>query len=250
MRVALAPAETIGLRAGRVLLADRRVQAIGAYGTDVQSRDQRVTTIKSPQGWDLLVSDAPFDDPRILSALRHGIPIVTPYTLSEISSSVGSSSVVAAASAQAGIPASLAELLLLRFDSIRSISAAITIESKRLRRGQPAAFPQPVGALWSERVPSPVSTPQGLSFFHSPYDGSLAAVSVRAEGEAAGSSHSVMTGVVDDPVFMGAIALAAAALMLVGSDPVDRPFEVQQRAADYIEACEEAGLGVATFSAA
>ena len=59
-----------------------------------------------------------------------------------------------------------------------------------------------------------------------------------------------MTGVVDDPVFMGAIALGAAALMLVGSDPVDRPFEVQQRAADYIEACEEAGLGVATFSAA
>ena len=197
-----------------------------------------------------MVSDAPFDDPRILSALRHDIPIVTPYTLSEISSSVGSSPVVAAASAKAGLPASLAELLILRFDSIRSISAAITVESKRIRRGQPVSFPDPVGALWSERVPSPVSTPKGLSFAHSPYDGSLAAISVRAEGDVGGSSHSVMTGVVDDPIFMGAIALAAAALMLPDNDPVDGPIEVQQRAAAYIEACEEAGLGIATFSAA
>lgn len=250
MRVALAPSYDIGLRAGRVLLADERVEALGTLGTGVRSPDARVTKIDDLFGWDVLVSDAAIDDPRILAAIDQHVPIITPHPLREIRKASRMAPVVAAASIGSGLPAALAVLLMERFDVVESVVAAITVPAKRTRQDRSVMFPDPVGVRWCEMVPTPVSSPAGLIFAHAPYDGELTAISVRAEGFVGTHHESALDAVVDDPLFCGAIALAGAAIMLIDGPVVDRQIEVQTRATDYLKACVAAGLGVASFSAA
>jgi hypothetical protein len=247
MRIALAPAAATGLRSGRVLLADQRVTALGALRADVHSQDARVESIESLGGWDLLVSDAPIDDDRVIDAARAGIPLVTPFNLDDLHTDQPA---VVSASRESGIPAALAVLAMDRLDTVASVTAAITVPAKGIRRGRTAVFPEPISARWSETVPSPVATPEGLVFLHAPYDGPLTGISVRASGDLDGRRCTVVHGVVDDPLFLGAIALAAAGLMLLDGDPIEGPTEVQTRAAAYLAACRTAGLAVASFNAA
>lgn len=246
LRLALAPHGPVGLRAGRAVLADRRVTALGVLGAQAHSGDSRVRTIDSLDGWDAVLTDAVSNDDRVLEALRLQVPIITTQSLSDFGDS-GDTSVVAAATGSSGIPASLAVLLMEGFDTVRSIKAAVTVPEGKVRRDQSALFPDPIGALWCEVVQSPVASPNGLVFSHAPYDGSLQGVSVQAEGTIEGRGSLATSGVAEDPLFLDGVALAGAAIMLLDGDAREGRFEVQQYAGAYVIACRSIGLGVASF---
>jgi hypothetical protein len=248
MRIALAPSGQIGLRAGRVLLADGRVSAVGALGTDVHSRDPRVEPIDSPEGWDLLVSDAPADDARLAAAIAAGVPIIS--SLSDPQAFPDAAHFVLGASIERGLPASLAVLAMDQLDVVTGVTTAITTSGKPLARGTAVSFPGSIGPLWAEVSASPASWPKDWRFLNAPYDGALAGVSVSVEGDVDGSSRVISQAIVDDPRFLGAIALAAAALMLIGESRPEGGNEVQRFAERYIEACTVAGMGVASFNPA
>jgi hypothetical protein len=248
MRIALAPSGKIGLRAGRVILADGRVTAVGALGTDVHSRDPRVEPIDSPEGWELLVSDASPDDARLAEAVDAGVPIVSSHR--DLQALPEDAQFVSGASVERGLPASLAVSAMNRLDVVTGVSAAITTPGKPLSRGTAVSFPGSIGPLWADVSALPLSWPKDWRFFNAPYDGALAGVSVRVEGEVDGSSRTISHAIVDDPLFLGAIALAAAALMLVDESLPEGRNEVQRFAGRYLEACTVAGMGVASFSPA
>ena len=248
MRIALAPSGQIGLRAGRVILADGRVTAVGALGTDVHSRDSRVEPIDSPEGWDLLVSDASPDDARLAAAVAAGVPIIS--SLGDPQAFPDAAHFVSGASVERGLPASLAVQAMDQLDVVTGVSTAITTEGKPLARGTAVSFPGSIGPLWAEVSALPASWPNDWRFLNAPYDGALAGVSVSVEGEVDGSSRIVSQAIVDDPRFLGAIALAAAALMLIDESLPKGGNEVHRFAERYIEACTVAGMGVASFSPA
>ena len=248
MRIALAPSGQVGLRAGRVVLADGRVTALGALGTEITSRDPRVETIDSPEGWDMLVSDASPDDARLAAAIAAGLPIIS--SLGDPQAFPAASHFVSGASVERGLPASLAVLAMNQLDVVAGVSTAITTEGRPLARGTAVSFPGSIGPLWAEVSALPASWPKDWQFLTAPYSGALTGVSVRVEGEAAGSPRVVSRAVVDDPLFLGAIALAAAALMLIDETLPQGGNEVHQYAEHYIEACTAAGMGVASFSPA
>ena len=213
MRIALAPSGPTGLRAGRVLLADRRVTAVGAFGTEVHSQDSRVQSIDSLDGWDMVVSDAAPDDERISAAITAGILLATPHTAPELSEIRENSPILTGASPASGLPAALAISAMSRLDRVENVSAAVTVPARRVPHQNAVSYPDPIGPLWSESTPAPSPTLRDLLFYHSPYDGPLAGITARAEGEVAGAPKIISYGIVDDPLFLGAIALAAAALM-------------------------------------
>ena len=213
MRIALAPSGPTGLRTGRVLLADGRVTAVGAFGTDVHSQDSRVRSIESLDGWDMVVSDAAPDDKRITEAVDAGILLVTPHTAAELSEIRERSPMLVAASPASGLPAALAVSAMSHLDSVEKVSAAITAPARRVPHQNALSYPDPIGPLWSESVPAPIQTLRDLLFYHSPYDGSLAGITARAEGKVAGRNKTISYGIVDDPLILGCIGLAAAALM-------------------------------------
>jgi hypothetical protein len=138
-----------------------------------------------------------------------------------------------------------------RLDRVYSLTATVTAEpGMRVRRRRAAAFPDPIGSLWSEPAPTPVTYPIGMTFYRAPYDGPLLGISVRAEGRSGGRPHTDATGIVDDPDYLAAIALAAGALMMIDAGAPDGRFEVQRRAGDYLESCIRSGIGIAEFTPA
>jgi len=248
MRIALAPSGPTGLRAGRVLLADRRVTAVGAFGTEVGFQDSRVRSIESLDGWDVLVSDAAPDDERIREAVGAGTLLVTTHTATELSGIRERSPMLTGASPASGLPVALVISAMSRLDRVENVSAAVTVPARRVPHQNAMSYPDPIGPLWSESAPSPSPTVRDLLFYHSPYDGSLAGVTARAEGEVAGALKILSYGIVDDSLFLGAIALAAAALMILDGSPPDGCIGVETEAHRYLEACTAAGMGVASFS--
>ncbi len=250
MRIALAAVGSIGLRAGRVLLADSRVTELGSLGREVRSNDRRVRAVDSAEGFDLLVSNALLDDPRVVEAVGHRVPLVTPHPLAQAAALPGDAPSVAACSPHTGLPAALASIAAGRLDRVDALTATVTAEPGRVRRRRVAAFPAPIGSLWCEPIPTPVAYPKDLTFCRAPYDGPLLGISVRAEGTKSGRPHADVTGIVDDPDYLAAIALAAAALMLIDAGTPEGRFEVQRRAAEYLDACTRAGVGIAEFTPA
>ncbi len=233
-----------------MLLADARVGSLGVFGTQFQSQDSRVQSIDSLDGWDVVVSDAAPEDELVGEAIRAGIPLISPHTAEKLSEVAGMAPTVAAASPRSGLPASLAIEAMGRLDAVTSVSAAITVPAKRIPHRFAMSFPTPIGGLWSERTAAPVSIPNDPAFFEAPYDGPLFGITVRAEGTIAGESATVVRGIVDDPDYLGAIALAGAALMLIGGELPEGGTEVQHAADRYLEACISAGMGVASFNPA
>ncbi|HSR45549.1 MAG TPA: hypothetical protein VLT15_10040 [Acidimicrobiia bacterium] len=248
MRIALAASGSLGLRSGRVLLADARIGSLGVLGRQFQSQDSRVVSIDSLDGWDLVVSDASPGEAPFEEALRTGIPLISPHTAEELAEVAGSAPMLAAASPRSGLPAALVIEAMGRLDAVTAASVAITVPARRIPHRFAVSFPTPVGGLWSERTDAPVSIPNVPHFFEAPYDGPLFGITVSAEGTIAGESATVVRGIVDDPEFLAAIALAGAALMLIDGALPDGTTEVQDEAACYLEACAGAGMGVASFN--
>jgi len=248
LRIALHAVGDAGERAGRILLAERTLAALGLYGhTGSPVADRRTIAIRELTGYDLLLTDdveaatafagIALDDGLhcVLSADMVEGNLGERYAAAGLTLLVGSGSV-------ASIAASLASHEVARTDEVSSLTIAWTIPGKPLHRGVAVAFPDPVGARWGRlvgRSPDRVAVP---------VDGEWAGAAATVIGRIGADPVQRMVGVADHRGHLEGIALAAGALAVLdgGVGPgLHRPGEVPDA---YLSAALRVGLGVAAYT--
>jgi hypothetical protein len=249
VRLALHPTTEVGHRAGRILLAERDLAALGFYGYRGRAaEDRRSLVITRLAGFSLLASD----------------DATAPLDLAAIAAEDELSCVLAAA---VDPPARLADRFLrsgltllvdaglsglagaLRFHETvharpeQEVLISWTVTGKPLRRGEAVPFPSPLGARWGRRLdPGPDPAVRRLEVpMEGPWGGALA----RVTGRAAGKVGTRMVAVADHRLHLEALALAAGALLVARGNPpagVCRPCDA---AAGYLRELARLGLDLA-----
>jgi hypothetical protein len=252
MRLALHPTTEIGHRAGRILLAEPELEALGIYGHRSRgTEDRRSMAITDLAGFAVLISDdtaSPLDLAAI--AAEDGLSCV-------LSADAGPPASLAARFAAQGLtllvaasPAGLAEALPFHqaalTDAKQEVLIAWTTEGKPLRRGEAVPFPGPLGARWGRRLPARPGDRPALARIEVPVEGAWGGALARVGGRATGQR---LVAVADHLHHLAALALAAGALLVVrGNTPpgVCRPADT---AAAYLAETARLGLALAGFEA-
>ena len=257
MRIALHADGDIGKRAGRILLAESALTALGMYGHTKGAEDRRTTSISSLTGYDPLVTDAPDARSFALVAAEEGVSCVVTgepridrrLTRSYLDKGL---TLLVASDLSGGIAETLASHELATTDGDTTVTMAWTFNGRPLRRGEAIPFPDPVGPRWGSRVrrvrrfrkrigPS-------MARFSSPVRGDWAGAVVRVTGDRDGRTIEQIVGVADHAAHLGAIALVAGAIAVAkGSYPpgIHRPAVA---ADSYLGAALNIGLGVASHT--
>jgi len=251
VRLALHSTGETGRRAGRILLAELGLEALGMYGRrSPGTEERRATAIATLAGFTVLASDdtvAPLDLAAV--AAEDGLSCVlaadaTPDpNLAARFATRGRSLLVSASLC------GLAEALACRAAGEGAAPDALLIawtrEGKPERGGLAVPFPEPVGPRWGRRLApwpdDPARTTRVQAALSGPWAGALA----RATTGSGRRRAERLVAVADDRRHLEAIALAAGALLLArgGVPPgVCRPGQVGQA---YLEACLGVGLEVA-----
>ncbi|MEX0825806.1 MAG: hypothetical protein WD184_03460 [Acidimicrobiia bacterium] len=248
MRIAIHAVGEAGRRAALILLAERELVALGMYGYTGPVSERRTIKIRELTGYDPLATD----DAAAASSLAgiaadDGISCVV--TADQIDPEVtrrftDSGLTLLAGANLSGIAESLTAHEVARTDQVTRTVTAWTVPGKPLRRGEPVAFPEPVGARWGEVV----GRGDGSIRIRVPIEGEWAGASATVIGDADGEHISRVVGVADLGHHLDGIALAAGALMVaegaVGPGflrPGDHPEQ-------YLAAALRVGLEVAAYS--
>ena len=249
MRVAIDPRSEVGVRAGRVLLAERSLQVLGLLGRAPKDRDTRLTQVRDLADYDLLVSDDT-EDPvaAVRMALQAGIGCVLFDDGDGIEAAYGEqfteqgTTLLVGANLAAGVAPALASHERTRGGTILEVTIAWTEPGSPIRRGEAIPFPDPVGARWArERATEP-----GYKAFVAPLSGEWAAAMARVTSATGGGVVTRVVGVADLAVHLEALALAAGAISLdVFAPGVHRPAHAAEV---YLAAALQAGLDVAAYS--
>jgi hypothetical protein len=248
MKIALDATGKIGSGAARVLLAERSVEALGLIGRRSTSGDPRVSTITNLAGWDVLaIDDVEQLELRYRQASDHGIPLVLPAD--EVAFPADPDiPVVVGANQQAGLAACLAADERARYGNPLEVVVGWTEPGQPIRRGRPLMFPQPIGNLWAREARNVWPTaPAGAQFAAAPCEGPWSGLVTRVTAATSEGVEVRTIGVADDAVFLGSIALAAAAVAAAGgSFPTGLHYPTAAFPA-YLEVARRAGLTVAAF---
>src|SRR5512136_2038714 len=161
MRLALHPTTEAGHRAGRILLGEPDLEALGIYGHRSHStEDRRTMAVTDLAGFTVLISDdatAPLDLAAI--AAEDGLSCVLaadaspPPLLAARFARQGLTLLLGAGTA--GLAESLRFHQALQAHPGQEAAVAWTVAGKPLRRGEAVPFPDPLGACWGRRLPSP-----------------------------------------------------------------------------------------------
>lgn len=248
MQIALHETAEVGTRTGRILLGDRRLDLLGLVGRRPNdTSERRVRRVDDLGGYGVLVTDAIEDvDDDVTAALEAGISCVTWSDDPDLSPRHGAAfaeigrTLLIGANVASGIAPCLAAHEAALSDEVLDVVVAWTEPGRRQRRGEPIAFPDPVGPLWGTQVRSKGIQRSLAAPVHGIWAGATAQMTA-ATGE--GVVVRVV-GVADLAVHLEALALAAGALS-IGSFGygVARP---EDRPEDYLLAALDAGLDVAT----
>ncbi len=248
MKIALEATGKTGARAARVLLAERSVEAIGLIGRRSTSGDPRVSTITNLAGWDVVASDdLQHLERRYRQASDHGIPLVVP-TSDAVFSFEPDIPFVVGANPSFGLAAGLAAHECSRQDTTMEAVVGWTEPGRPLRRGEPLAFPQPVGNLWAQRGHDLwLGAPPATRFLVAPVEGPWLGLAVRVTAATSAGVEVRTLGVADDAAFLAGIAFAAAVLAAgAGAYPVGINYPTAAFR-EYVDGAVRAGLEVATF---
>ena len=253
MRIALHAVGEAGRRAGRILLAERDLAALGLYGHEgAPVSDRRTMAIRELTGFTVLATDDEgAADAFAGIAADDGLSCVLTAAsvdpaVAERFTPAGTTLLVGANLAQ-GIAESLAVHEMARTDEIRAITVAWTVPGKPLRRGEAVAFPDPVGARWGRKLTKGRrdGTPVRIEV---PIGGDWAAASAEVTGRIGGETVTRLVGVADHADHLAGIALAAGAIAVATGaygPGVRRPSDA---APAYLEAALRVGLGVAALT--
>ncbi|HSQ37461.1 MAG TPA: hypothetical protein VLS92_06180 [Acidimicrobiia bacterium] len=250
MRLALHPTTEAGQRAGRILLSEPELEALGIYGhRSGGTEDRRSMAITELAGFALLISDdatAPLDLAVIaaedgLSCVLAADPAPPPLLATRFATQ-GLTLLL-----NAGAPG-LAEALRfherLSTGPGREVLVAWTTEGKPLRRGVAVPFPDPLGARWGRRLPSgkdPLVTRVEVPV-EGPWGGALARTAGRRD------DHRLVAAA-DERQHLAALALAAGALLVARGGLAPGVMHPADAAAAYLQTAGHIGLEIAGFDA-
>lgn len=249
MRIALQHTSDIGIRAGRILLAEPELQVLGLLGRRVEEPDPRIRSTETVDGYDVVMTDSAEYRPIVDRAANAGIHCVIWVDGSDQDAvedledleGFASTTLLVGSNLANGLALSLADSEAATLPGATTDLIAWTEPGKPLRSGEPIAFPDPVGARWGH-VRSDDGTTRRVAV---PVDGDWAATLARISDD----TTTRIVGVSDHAQHLEAISFAAGAMAVVSGayDPgIARPSE---SAADYLFAALGVGLDVASFSA-
>lgn len=256
MRIALHATGDIGQRAGRILLAEPSLTALGLYGARGATEDRRTMAITDLDGFHLLVTDD--DSPRPLAAIaiEEGIACVAAAEprvgkrLARGFLDAGTTFLVGANPAT-GIAETLAAHELAQTDREDEVLIAWTRPGRPSRRGLALPFPDPVGPRWGDREgkkPRRRTRGPAVTRASAPVNGPWAAAIAKVAGIRDGHPVEQIVGIADDEAHLAAISLASGAIAVAeGSYPpgIHRPAVAAEA---YLAAALRVGLGVATYT--
>lgn len=256
MRLALHPTTEIGQRAGRILLAEADLEALGIYGRrGPGTEDRRSTAINDLAGFRLLVTDdrtGPLDLASI--ALADGLSCVLsaeadpPSSLADRFSEQGLTLL-----AGASLPG-LAEALRFhpeaRVENESEVLIAWTVEGKPLRRGRAVPFPNPLGARWGRPFPPRPHDPPEWRRVEVPVEGPWAGALARVGGTDGGHDGERLVAAADHGRHLEALALAAGALCVARGAMRPGLCRPADAADAYLAEAARLGLALAGFETA
>jgi len=250
VRIALHADGPVGRRAGRILLAERDLVALGRYGdTEGAIADRRTTAIRELAGYLVLATDAPDGLSFARIAVADGLhavlsaDVVIPEGLSAAARLAGVT-VLAGADLGPGIADTLAAHEAARTTRTVHVRVAWTEQGTPLRRGIAVPFPDPVGPRWGRVVSQEGAIERVVVPLQGPWAGALATVS----GRMGGRRRERTVGVADDHDHLRAIALAAGTLAVAEGSYPPGPCRPADAAADYLSAALRVGMDVASFT--
>ena len=254
MRIALNAVGDIGTRAGKILLAESSLAALGMYGPQEGQRaaDRKVMVIRELAGFDVLATD----DADLASGLAgiaadDGLSCVT--TTAGVDAELGERFIAAGttllvgANLADGLAAALTAHEGAQPDQVTSTTAAWTVPGRPVRRGTVIPFPEPIGPRWGRRVGKRRAR-SGLRRVAVPISGDWAGATVIVEGFEGGQPVTRIIGIADQADHLEAIALAAGVLAVAEgayAPGLQRPAD---NASAYLAAALRVGLGIAAFT--
>jgi hypothetical protein len=248
MRLALHQSGEVATRAGRILLAERSLTAIGLIDKRPTERDDRLEQVEVLATYDALVTDDPDPGPQIETALNTGISCVVWDDASGAHDEYGDAfadaglRLLAGCNLGSGIAPSLTAHEVAGAGTILDVTTAWTEPGSPYRRGEAIPFPEPVGPRWAEAR----ETEYTDRAYVARVSGEWAAAMARVTAATGSGVVTRIVGVSDLAVHLEALALATGAMML-SSYPVgaSRPADL---ADDYLSRALATGLDVASHT--
>jgi hypothetical protein len=248
MRLALQATGEVGTRAGRVLLAERSLTALGLVDQNPTERDSRLERAEVLATYDALVTDAAEPEDDIAMALTAGISCIV-WADADAAVATHADQFEAAGlrlltgcNLASGIAPSLIAHEVAATENVLETTIAWTEPGSPRRRGQAIPFPDPVGSRWGEERPTPFAD----RCFVARTGGEWAAAMARVTGASEAGVLTRIVGVSDLAVHLEALAVAAGAMMVNEYPPgASRPGDLSER---YLARLLDAGLDVAAHT--
>ncbi len=248
MRVAIHQTTEVGLRAARIILAERDLETFGLLDRDPRrDSDARVVRADDLTGFDVLVVDdlASIDElaERALED-RTALCVWNELDTSELGDAfVGASqTLLTGANLASGIAPCLAAHEVTRAGHVLEVSIAWTEPGSPIRRGDAVPFPDPVGARWARR-----RTVGDREVLVAPVEGQWAAALARVTSASDSGVVTRIVGVADLAPHLEALALAAGAISAARGAYGMGAVAPDAAAEEYLTAALAAGLDVASF---
>jgi hypothetical protein len=250
MRIAIDHDSEVGVRAGRILLGEGGLEALGVVGKRPGKGDDRLVRVDDLADFDVVVTDAAEDlSPLIEAALEARIGCVLWADAEEVAAEYSDQfltslqTLLVGANLGSGIAPSLASHERARSTEVLDVTLAWTEPGKPLRRGTAMPFPDPVGPRWaSERAHH-----GDERTFVAPVSGEWAGAMARVTGSSGDGVHTRLVGVADLAVHLEALALAAGALAVAQgayAPGAQRPAAASEA---FLARALAAGLAVAAY---
>mgnify|MGYP001820846516 CR=1 FL=1 len=248
MRLALHQSGEVGTRAGRILLAERSLRALGLIEKQPTEKDPRLEHVDVLATYDALLTDADDPEPDVEMALTAGVGCVVWVDAEEVRDDYHEAfadaglSLLTGCNVATGIAPSLAAHEVAAAANILDVTTAWTEPGTPRRRGEPLPFPEPVGSRWGEARVSDYADRSYVARVAGPWAAAMAKVT-------GGSPAGVVTrivGVSDLAVHLEALAFAAGAAIIAEAPAgSSRPADLAEQ---YLARALDAGLDVAAHT--
>ena len=248
MRLALQQEGEVATRAGRILLAERGLTALGLVDKHPTDKDERLEHVDVLATYEALVTDSQSPHADIEAALTAGINCVVWDDAEGATAEYGEAyedaglRLLTGCNLGSGVAPALTAHEVAAAGTVLDVTTAWTEPGAPRRRGEAIPFPDPVGSRWAE-VRETMYTDRA---YVAKIGGSWAGAMARVTGATDAGVVTRIVGVADLAVHLEALALATGALVVLDYPPgANRPADL---ADTYLSRALDLGLDVAAHT--
>ncbi len=248
MRLALHQEGEVATRAGRILLAERSLTALGLIDNHPPEPEDRHEHDDVLATSDAFLTDCESPHPQIEAALSAGISCVVWADANGAAAEYGEAfeeadlCLLTGCNLGSGIAPSLTAHEVAATETVLDVTTAWTEPGTPRRRGQAIPFPEPVGSRWAEARETPYTDRAFVAKVAGPWAGAMA----RVTGATNAGVVTRIVGVADLAVHLEALALATGAIVYSQYPPgASRPAD---SADAYLSKALDVGLDVAAHT--